>query len=296
MILVMGDLVDDIVVRPLGPVNAASDTPAEIRLEAGGSAGNVAAWLGDLGAPVRFLGRAGAAGADRHRAELARCGVDARVAVDPDRTTATIVLTVDPAGERTMFVDRGANAAFSMADVPADAWDDVDWLHLTGYSFFDPDVRTVALALAEEAARRGVGWSLDPSSVGFLRAAGAEAFLAWAASARVLFPNLDEGRFLTGAGAAEDVARTLAGDGQEVVLTLGREGSLLARDDTLVRRPAEPATVVDTTGAGDAFCAGFLAARGAGQMDEECLAAGARTAARAVAKLGARPVAIGAAR
>jgi len=289
MILVMGDLVDDIVVRPLGAVTTASDTDAEIRLEAGGSAANVAAWLGHLGVPVRFLGRAGVAGADRHRTELARFGVDARVAADPDRTTATIVLTVDSAGERTMFVDRGANAAFGPDDVPPDAWDQVDWLHLTGYSFFDPPVRTVAVALAEEATERGVGWSLDPSSVGFLRAEGAAEFPAWTAGASLLFPNLDEGRFLTDAAEPEHVARALAGTEREVVLTLGREGSLLARGDRLVRAPAASATVVDTTGAGDAFCAGFLAARHAGLDDEACLAAGARTAARAVARLGARP-------
>lgn len=289
MILVMGDLVDDIVVRPLGRVNAASDTDAEIRLEAGGSAANVAAWLGHLGAPVRFLGRAGAAGADRHRAGLTRHGVDARVATDPDRTTATIVLTVDPAGERTMFVDRGANAAFGPDDVPADAWEDVDWLHLTGYSFFDPVVRQVALALATEATSRGVGWSLDPSSVGFLEAAGAEAFLGWSSGAGLLFPNLDEGRFLTGAVEPEDVARKLAGGGREVVLKLGHDGSMLVRGDLVTRVPADPVAVVDTTGAGDAFCAGFLAARHAGLADRACLVQGARTAAKVVARLGARP-------
>jgi sugar/nucleoside kinase (ribokinase family) len=289
MILVMGDLVDDIVVRPLGEVNAASDTDAEIRLEAGGSAANVAAWLGRLGAPVRFLGRAGRWGADRHRAELARFGVDARVVADPELTTATIVLTVDPAGERTMYVDRGANAAFGPEDVPADAWDDVDWLHLTGYSLFDPGVRPVALDLARHATEAGIGWSLDPSSLGFLEDAGAEVFLGWAAGAGVLFPNLDEGRFLSGLVDPEEAARKLAGGHREVVLKLGAEGSLLARGDRVVRVPAEPTRVVDTTGAGDAFCAGFLAARHAGGADRECLEAGAGAAAVAVTRLGARP-------
>ncbi|WP_442880435.1 PfkB family carbohydrate kinase, partial [Aeromicrobium sp.] len=57
MILVVGDVVDDIGVRPLGTVNPASDTVSEIRMTAGGSAANVAAWLGHLGADVRFVGR-----------------------------------------------------------------------------------------------------------------------------------------------------------------------------------------------------------------------------------------------
>ena len=107
-VLVVGDLVDDISVRVLDDVTAASDTNAEIRLRPGGSAGNVAAWLGHLGADVVFCGRVGADAVDRHARALTEYGVEAHVAGDPG-TTATIVLQLDREGERTMFVDRGAN-------------------------------------------------------------------------------------------------------------------------------------------------------------------------------------------
>ncbi len=96
--LVVGDVVDDIVVRPLEPVNQASDTVSEIRRTHGGSGANVAAWLGALGADVRFVGRAGADGADRHVTALSAYGVDARVSADPDLPTATLVATLDPVG------------------------------------------------------------------------------------------------------------------------------------------------------------------------------------------------------
>jgi sugar/nucleoside kinase (ribokinase family) len=272
MILVVGDVVDDIGVRPLGTVNPASDTVAEIRMTPGGSAANVAAWLGHLGADVRFVGRAGADGAPRHAGALARHGVDARVSADPDLPTATIVLTLDADADRTMYVDRAANTSLTTADLPDEVWGDVAWLHLTGYSFFDDAVRPVALDLVAEARRRGAGVSIDPSSLGFLEAVGRDVFLGWVADADLVFPNDDEQRFL-------------GMEGPHVVTTLGAAGAVFGDH----RVEALPADVVDTTGAGDSFCAGFLSVWTADGDADAALAAGAEAAARCVAARGARP-------
>ena len=89
-ILVVGDVVDDISVLPLEPVTPRTDTRAQIRMSPGGSAANTAAWLGFLGADVRFVGKAGADGAVRHSMALADFGVDASIAADPVTPTATI--------------------------------------------------------------------------------------------------------------------------------------------------------------------------------------------------------------
>ncbi|HEX6151292.1 sugar kinase [Nocardioides sp.] len=288
-ILVVGDVVDDIVVRPLGSVNTASDTDAEIRRTAGGSAANVAAWLGHLGADARFVGRAGVEGAARHRAALSAYGVDARVTADPDTETATIVLNLDPAGERTMFVDRAANARLSPGDLPPSVLEGVGWLHLTGYSFFDDAVRPAVLDLQQRARGAGCGVSVDPSSAGFLARCGADTFLEWVGGADVLLPNLLEGRFLTGLSEPDDVAAALAERFPAVVLTLGAEGALLASAGSSTRVRAEPAVVVDTTGAGDAFAAGFLSVWTSEADPAAALAAGARASAQAISVLGARP-------
>jgi sugar/nucleoside kinase (ribokinase family) len=274
MILVVGDLVDDIGVRPLGPVNPASDTTSEIRMTAGGSAANVAAWLGHLGADVRFVGRCGADGVERHTAALEAYGVDARISGDPELPTATIVLTLDDEGDRTMYVDRAANTALTAADVPAGVWDGVTWLHLTGYSFFDDGVRPVVLDLVAEAKRRAIGVSIDPSSLGFLDAAGREAVLDWLSNADLVFPNEDEQGFLTL-------------DDDRVVLTRGAAGATFRAHEAA----AQPAEVVDTTGAGDAFCAGFLADWTVKGDANSALLSGAQAAARCITIRGARPVA-----
>jgi sugar/nucleoside kinase (ribokinase family) len=274
MILVVGDIVDDIGVRPLGVVNPASDTISEIRMTPGGSAANVAAWLGHLGADVRFVGRCGADGVARHVAALEAYGVDARISGDPVLPTATIVLTLDDAADRTMYVDRAANTTLTAADLPSDVWDDVTWLHLTGYSFFDDGVRPLVLDLITVAKSRGVGVSIDPSSLGFLEAAGRATVLDWLADAHLVFPNEDEQRFLA-----------LSGD--RVVLKRGADGAAFRGHGV----PAEHAEVVDTTGAGDAFCAGFLTVWTSTADPETALLSGAQTAARCVAARGARPIA-----
>ena len=285
----VGDVVDDISVRVLDDVAEGSDTNAEIRLRPGGSAANVAAWLGHLGTDVVFCGRVGADAVDRHVQALADFGVETYLAGDPERTTATIVLQLDREGERTMFVDRGANTGLVADDIPAEAWRDVTWLHLTGYSFFDPSTRPVVLELVAEARRREVGVSVDPSSVSFLRAAGAEAFLGWIEGVQLVFPNLDEARLLVGSTGPQIDLDALAERFQHVVVTLGSMGAAYLAGKERLQVTAPRVDVVDTTGAGDAFAAGFLARWVDGATPEESLDGGRAAAETCVARLGARP-------
>jgi sugar/nucleoside kinase (ribokinase family) len=287
-LLVVGDLVDDISVRVLDDVTEASDTNAEIRLRPGGSAGNVAAWLGHLGTDVVFCGRVGADAVDRHTRALAEHCVAAHVAGDPG-TTATIVLQLDREGERTMFVDRGANRGLVPDDVPAEAWSDVTWLHLTGYTFFDRATRQVAMELLAEARRRDVRVSVDPSSLAFLRAAGAEEFLGWIDGVDVVFPNIDEARILIGSTGPQVDLDALAARFPHVVVTLGSMGAAYLGGSERAQVTAPRIDVLDTTGAGDAFAAGFLARWIDGATPEEALHGGRSAAETCVTLLGARP-------
>ncbi len=128
--------------------------------------------------------------------------------------------------------------------------------------------------------------SVDPSSSALLSAD----FFEHAEGAGLLLPNASEAHALTGRSDPEAAARELAGRFGEVVVTLGRGGALWTNGEEVLRAAAEPVdAVVDTTGAGDAFAAGFLTARANGSSTAEALAAGCRLAARAVRKTGARP-------
>lgn len=288
-VLVVGDVVDDISVRLLGEVTAASDTNAEIRVRPGGSAANVAAWLGSLGVPTRFVGRVGADAVERHAAALAEHGVEAVLAADPERTTATIVLQLDEVGERTMFVDRGANRGLTADDVPASVWDGVGWLHLTGYTFFDPSTRPVALALIEQARARGAGVSVDPSTISFLREVGGPTFLDWIDGADVVFPNLDEARVLVDGRGPQVDLDALATRFGHVVVTLGAMGAAYVSTTRREQVTAPRIDAVDTTGAGDAFAAGFLSAWLRAADPVTALESGRAAAERCVTHRGARP-------
>lgn len=289
MILVVGDVVDDIGVRPLESVNPRSDTRAEIRMTPGGSAANTAAWLGFLGADVRFFGKAGVDGADRHAAALRDFGVDPRIAADPLLPTAAIVLTLDAEADRTMYVDRAANGSLSVDDIPGDLWEDVAWFHLSGYTLFDPATRPVANELLAQARSRRIGTSIDPSSVTFLREVGAEEFFAWTAGVDLVLPNMDEARLLIGTTGAFIDFEVLTAHYPHVVVTLGGTGAAYIGEVGREQVTAARVPVLDTTGAGDAFTAGFLAEWMQTQDPKVALAAGNGAASRCIQYRGARP-------
>lgn len=290
-VVVLGDVVSDVLVRLAEPIAPGSDTRAAIEVRSGGSAANQAAWLAAAGAAVHFAGRVGSDPFGVSQIEDLQCaGVITHIAVDPARSSGLIVVLVDLAGERTMLTDRGANLALQPTDLPTELFQPGTCFHLTGYSLFEPGPRTVALAGIQLARERGMMFSIDPSSASLLPQARVDRFREWTRGARFCFPNLDEGRVLTGEVEPAAVARALGADYGEVVLKLGPLGAMWAAAGAdIVAMPAEPAPVVDTTGAGDAFCAGFLARRLAGADPADAIQAGLHLASTAVSRVGARP-------
>jgi sugar/nucleoside kinase (ribokinase family) len=284
-IVVLGDVMSDVVATLDGPIAHGSDASARIVQRGGGSGANVAAWLARAGAAVTLLGRVGDDPAGRAAAAmLAAEGVDARLAIDPERPTGTCIVLVEPSGERTMLPDAGANAALEPAALPAGA----RHLHVAGYALLHAGAREAARALIAGAVDAGIGVSVDPSSAAPLARAGPAAFLDWVAGAGLLLPNRDEAAVLTGLADPEEAARALAAHAREVVVKLGADGALWTDGETVARAAAAPVAGADTTGAGDAFAAGLLAARMAGAAPEAALRAGCALAAQAVARAGAR--------
>ena len=289
-ILVMGDVIDDIVVQPLRAVEPDSDTPATITARPGGSAGNAAAWLGELGAEVIFVGRVGAADEERHAALFRAAGVEPRLTVDQVLPTGAVVSIVE-GQSRTMLTQRGANTAFDPASVTDDLLERAAVLHLTGYTLFGAPDHGPYRALFARARAHGVAVSVDCGAASFLRGDGSRRFLAAIEGSSILFPNLDEGRALTGLVEPEDVVRALLALFPVVALTLGATGCLAAQaGGDAVSIPAVPAAVVDTTGAGDAFAAGFLREWVRSGSVADAGNAGVTAAARCVGVLGGRPV------
>jgi sugar/nucleoside kinase (ribokinase family) len=284
-IVVLGDVMVDVVVTLSGAVAAGSDTPARIVHRGGGSAANVATWLARAGARPVLVARVGDDAAGRAALDaLAAEGVELRVAADAERPTGTCVVLVEPGGERSMLPDRGANSALAPAPLP----DGAAHLHVAGYALLDRGARPAALAAIAEARAERVPVSVDPASAAPIAAVGARNFLGWMEGVDLLLPNALEAAALTGLADPAAAARALAGHAREVVVTLGAKGALWSDGRTVLHAPATAADALDSTGAGDAFTAGHLAARLAGASPLEALRAGAALAARAVERPGAR--------
>jgi sugar/nucleoside kinase (ribokinase family) len=290
-LLVIGDVVTDVVAlhRAAG-LEAGTDNAADIVVRPGGSAANTACWAAHLGADARLLARAGFDTAEWHAAALARSGVRAHLRVDTEYPTAVVIALVDGTGERTMLTNRGAGGRICAGDWDSGLLDGVGHMHVSGYTLFaEPGLRLARLAMAE-AAGHGVGISVDPGSAGFLREFGVDRFLAETAPAGLIIPNSDEALLLAGVTDAEHAARALSSGYGTAVVKLGERGALLAGDGRLKATAAGlSAQVVDSTGAGDAFAAGFLTARLGGAGENEALAEGCRGGARAVTLVGGRP-------
>jgi sugar/nucleoside kinase (ribokinase family) len=188
-----------------------------------------------------------------------------------------------------MITDRGAAETLCPEDIPTSPFDG-GHLHLVGYTFSGGSRRETARAALRLARESGMSVSVDPSAVPMLRDVGSERFLAWTRGANLCFPNLEEGALLAGTEDPERIAEALLDHYPAIVLKLGAEGALYAdTDGQRTRIQAMRARVTDTTGAGDALCAGFLAAWLDGATPEEALRRGVGLAASAVEHVGGRP-------
>ncbi|GII27611.1 carbohydrate kinase family protein [Planotetraspora mira] len=292
-VVVVGDLMTDAVARAKFPLARASDTPAVVTMHGGGSGANVASWLAVEGSEVAFIGRRGADITGRNRdMELMGYGVDARLVMDPERPTGTCVVLVTHKGERTMLSDPGANAALSPEDLPRDLFSGGSHLHMSGYTLINEGSRDAGMAALDLARRTGMSISVDCASSAPVERIGAEPFLEWTHGAKLLFANTDQAKVLTGRDEPESAAKVLTAWFPQVVIKLNDEGSLWYTNNRAepVRVPAESVDrIVDGTGAGDAFTAGFLPPWLDGKPPTEALAAGNALAARCISYLGARP-------
>ena len=289
-VVVIGDVGLDVLVRPHGAIQHGTDTRSDVLVSPGGAGGNTATWLAAYQLDVTLIARIGDDPAGLAvRADLEAAGVTPALHVDPEHATCTVVVLVDAAGERTMLPDRGANRHLSLTDVELNALElgrgghGIPHLHVSGYVLFDEGSRAAGLAALRQA--RDLGWttSVDPQSPAHLRAVGADAFLAWVDGVDLLLPNEPELACLGGEEAALRAVDAI------VVTEDARGARWVCRDAWPVRVPAPHVEVVDSTGAGDAFNAGFLRAWLAGETTQSALEEGVAAGSAAVTRVGARP-------
>lgn len=284
----------DVVTHVDDPLALGSDTSARVRTRQGGAGGNVAQWLAALGISVAFVGRVGDDLFGREAVQvLAAAGVSTHVTTTPGLATGACVVLVGRDGERTMLPDAGANSALAVADLPPGILGGAGRLHVSGYTLLNPGSRAAGQLALRSARSAGVPTSVDAASCAPLQAVGAQEFIALTRDVDLMLCTVDEAEVLCDSRDPEVASARLTAHYREVVLKLGPLGAMWCSADrrTTCRVPAArpPGEVLDTTGAGDAFAAAFLAATLRGEDVEAALGAGCRLGALVTTRDEARP-------
>jgi ribokinase len=268
----LGDLLLDVIVRLEQPLELGTDAAALTRTGAGGQAANVAAWAAALGAEARFVGKRGNdPAASLAAGELARLGVTVLGPVALGRN-GVVVSLVSEDGERAMASDRGVAPTLAAEELEPAWFEGAMHLHLSGYSLMSSPIDGAAVRAAALARAGAATVSTDLASRRVIADFGPERLCR---ALEKLGPELvfanEEERMEIGADAAPEATW---------VLKRGAAGCAIERDGERTEFPAVAAAVVDTTGAGDAFAAGYLVGG---------VSLALETAARCVANLGAMP-------
>ena len=273
LIVCVGDLIDEIAVRLDAPWRRGSDAAAQITRRRGGSAANVAVAAVAAGGSARFIGAVGDdATAEALEAALLRAGVEPLL--QRGGRSASIVVVVEPDGERTMLPDRAA--ALSLRDPGPAALIGGSWLHAPAYSLLGEPLGETTSRLFAHARDAGIPTSLDASSVGALSAWGPEESRRRFAelAPTLLFANEEECAYLDLLNRPLPGSALIAKHGAGIAEVRSPEGEHVA---ALPAHPLPPG--IDSTGAGDAFAGGLLVARARGESWEDALAAGHTAAA-----------------
>ena len=287
-VITLGVHVVDVLVRPVEsiPEGQGGTLVEQIRITPAGPAGGTAVTLAKLGATVQSAGAIGTDELGEVMLELlGRFNVDASLLVRRDSVqTSASVLPIRPDGSRPAFHVVGANATYASADAPWEAIEQADYLHLGAPEFMGGEEAAKILSFARE---HGVVTSADilaPSEQ-------AAAILDWIGPAFAhldyLLPNDEQVMALTGTGDLVAGCRALIERGIGcVAATRGADGAVVVDAESEHAVPAFKVEVVDTTGCGDAFSAGFLRGLALGRSRRDAAVLGCAAAALVAQGLG----------
>jgi len=288
-VVALGAHVLDILARPVNhiPEGQGAALLEQVRFAPAGTAGGTAVGLAKLGLQTFAVGAVGDdTSGDLLVRLLAGHGVDtSHIVRKQGIETSTSILPIRPNGERPALHLPGANLAFSIDDVPWNVIEEAAFLHMGGNDVMRGLGRDGAATILRRAKEAGAATTMDLLGEGSPRIlaiiAPALAFVDW------FMPNAEQACRLTGAAGAEQAAPALLQHGPKgVVLKMGERGSLMMTAQEKVLLPSYNVEVIDTSGCGDAYCAGFIRGLSMGWTPAECMRLGNAAAALVAQGLG----------
>ena len=273
----LGAHVLDILARPVThiPEGQGAALLEQVRFAPAGSAAGTAVGLAKLGLSTASVGAIGNdTSGDLLLRMLEAYGVDTHHIVRKQGVaTSTSILPIRPNGDRPALHLPGANLAFTIDDVPWTLLETADYLHVGGNDVMRGLGRDGAVIILKRARDWGAVTTMDMLGEGSPRMltimSPALPFVDW------FMPNADQACRLTDTDSADDAARQLLEKGARgVVLKMGEGGSLMLTARERIRLPAYAIEVVDTSGCGDAYCAGFIRGLSLGWTPAECMKLG----------------------
>ena len=289
LVVALGAHVLDILARPVThiPEGQGAALLEQVRFAPAGTAGGAAVGLAKLGLRTFAVGAVGDdTSGDLLAKLLAAHGVDtSHIARKPGIETSTSILPIRPSGERPALHLPGANLAFTIDDVPWNVIQKAAYVHMGGNDVLRGLGRDGAATILRRARESGATTTMDLLGEGSPRMLAiiepGIAFVDW------FMPNAEQACRLTGSNTAEGAASALLRRGARgIVLKLGERGSLMMTVQEKFLLPAHDVSVVDTSGCGDAYCAGFIRGLSMGWKPAACMRLGNAAAALVAQGLG----------
>jgi sugar/nucleoside kinase (ribokinase family) len=253
----------------------------------GGSAANTVATMSILGSKVAFFSKVGGDEYGKlHENETKTAGAEVK-GISGDVVTGHCIVFMTPDAERTFVVNYGAATHVNPSEIKEEDIAASKIVHIEGYMLTDPNLKKVAVHAMELAKKHEVRVSFDLNDAGVI-AQHKEQILEWLKTyVDIVFANEEEALALTGKKAA-DAVQELGELCSIAIVKMGGNGSLIVENGAVTSIDALPASVIDTTGAGDAYAAGFLHGLANGMTIEEGGLLASQLGAKVVSQVGAR--------